>query len=151
MKQFDFAWIIALGLVITSCGSDLDCAIRGNNVEGYVTFTQAYPASTTQSVTIQLSEDDFTTVTREVRVANTQKFLTVGYSICANAGTAFKVRAFQDLDTDGTWESGEGAGRNDGTSTGHGTYTSHLITNSTSKDWNVESDVNIYLDVTTSQ
>ncbi len=137
-------------LLLISCGSEVGCALYGDNVEGHVTFTSTAPATLGAIVVIETSEDDFASIKRTVKVVNQQGFLTVGYSICADVDIVFKVRAYRDVDNDNAWESGEGAGRNDGTSDGHSTYTSHTISNSDGQ-WSVESGVNVYLDATTSQ
>lgn len=134
------------------CGNSLNCEIMGDNVHGRVNFDGAINVNSDAQVVVELSEDSFSTVKRSRTVLNRQGLLSVPFSLCADSDVPFQVRAFQDDNHNGAWDSGsEGAGRDDGSSGTHEAYSTRTVTSSDlgSSSWDEVKDVNISIDETT--
>lgn len=122
---------IALAGTLAGCGNAVDCAINGDNLKGRVTYGAGVTVHQDANLVIQYSVSSFATDFSNGIKTNPQGLLTVPYGFCAPNGT-FQLRAFQDLNGNGSLDSGEPSGRLDGTSTGDATYLDKVVVNATS-------------------
>jgi hypothetical protein len=156
-KNF-LSWLGWVGLAMgaSGCGNALNCAINGDNVRGHVLFGQAAQVDAGARVVVEWSKDGFGAVDGLDTIDNAQGLVSVPYSLCVDNNIEVSIRAYQDENGNGAWESGEAAGRDDGTSDGNATYTTHNLAGAepsgdASGNWEVEKDVNVWLDGSTSQ
>lgn len=146
--------LISAVFVLYGCGSDLGCTVRGNNVNGRIYFPAGTPVEAGSTIVVQYSEDSFTTIEKTETVWNLQGLVALPYSVCADQDSTFQVRAFQDSDGDGSYDVGEYAGRDDGTSSGHDGYLGRIIVSPSATDedqWPTVGTADIYLDDATVQ
>ncbi|MGZ3697442.1 MAG: hypothetical protein ACXWP5_05015 [Bdellovibrionota bacterium] len=137
-----------LAIAATGCGANSGCIINGDNVKGHVLSSTAAPVRSNVNIIVEISQDTFATVANRAVINNAQGLISVPYTICANTGVDFKVRAYQDTNGNSAWDSGEPSGRDDGTSNGNATnFTIRNIT--TTQGWTVLSGVDVTLDSTT--
>lgn len=147
--------LLSIGTFL-GCGKDTNCAVKGDNIKGHINFTNAIAPTAGKNIIIQYSTDNFSTVKDSKTMYNLQGLVTVPYSFCIDNDVNAVLRAFQDDNKDGTWQSGEGAGRDDGTSTGNATYTTHNLPAPQSNtnppvEWKIDKGVDIWIDTTTAQ
>ncbi len=114
-------------MLITGCNiqAALDDAIdptyrcqTQSHLSGRINFTAAVPPSLTAPIIVQYSTDGFATAQLGQTITdNPQGLLSIPFDITTAViaecpmtdGAVFQIRAFQDTNGDGTWESGEGA------------------------------------------
>jgi hypothetical protein len=125
-------------------------------VTGRINYTGTVPPDPSAPIVIQYSTDNFATApTALVVVTNLQGLLTFTFNASSTiaagcpqtVGTVFKFRAFQDSNANGIWDSGEGSGRDDGTSDGNTTVISHAV----HSNYLSATDIVIYLDSASGQ
>lgn len=155
LKKFQSTCIglgfLGLSIFSVGCGSG-NCALTGNNLAGHVIFSSTVPLQTNQTVYVQFSTDSFTTTGASgyqgtSSFSNGQNLVSVPFSMCIPSDTNVSVRAYVDSAVgSGTWTSGKGAGRDDGTSNGNSTYNTRNAASGKKVD-----SVDITLDSTTAQ
>lgn len=147
------AWIALSAAALGGCGSSLDC-LTGDNVRGRVLMTSTTSGTEPRGgakLLIQYSEDSFTSIKRTATSDNKQGFTSVPFSLCADLDRNFQLRAFQDINGDRVWATGEAAGRDDGTANGNATYTSAQVSKTAAGLSSSREGVEIVLDETTAQ
>lgn len=139
---------LAWGALATGCGNTLDCALKGDNIRGRITFAPAIAIRPESRIVVEWSTDSFSGATRAgfTTLNNLHGLPSVAYSLCATDGATYQFRVFQDLDGDSTLDAGESSGRDDGTADGNAAYVSRLLRKSTENTWETIDDVNITVD-----
>ena len=134
-------------MVNSGCGK-LQCAISGDNVKGRVNFSPVVAPKTEGKVIIQYAADsNFTVVVGSTSKSNPHGIVTMPYSLCVTEGTDYFIRAFQDVDGNENYTSGEGSGRYDQNDTGNGSITAvNVPTSASGQNPNKKENIDISLD-----
>lgn len=133
-------------LLLSGCGNEVDCLIRGDNVRGRVSFASGIEIVSSADIVVEWSQDGFSSVGGRSRQRNNNGLVNVPYSMCANDGVALSFRAYQDLDNDATLDAGENSGRFDGTGDGDAAFQSRTIPESTEQNWETIEAIDIAVD-----
>lgn len=134
----------ALGSLV-GCGNAIDCALNGDNLMGRVTFGTGVTVRADVNVVIQHSSTSFATEGTSTVKANPQGLLTVPYGFCVADGT-YQLRAFQDLNGNGSLDTGEPSGRLDGTDSGDATFVDRTVTETSSDTTSRVTDADFVID-----
>jgi hypothetical protein len=138
------------------CGNAVSCALYGDNLKGHIDFTSAIPPSSDKRVILERSIDGGGTFAFAKNLSNSQGLLSLSYTLCVDNDVNVAVRAFQDDNGNGKWDSGEGAGREDGTADGNAPYKTHNFPKPNPSanppvDWKIDANADITIDSTTAQ
>jgi hypothetical protein len=117
---------------LLACGNALNCAISGDNLKGHVTFASGVSVQAGANLVVQYSTDSFVSVAKSTIKTNEQGLVAFPYGMCVPENTDVQVRAFQDLNLNGTIDSGDAQGRHDGTDTGNAAFVSKKVTDDAS-------------------
>ncbi|HUP58540.1 MAG TPA: hypothetical protein VM598_13870 [Bdellovibrionota bacterium] len=118
--------LAAVAFVATACGNPIDCAVNGDNLEGRITFGQGIPIRADAPLVIQYSTTSFATNGTPSTKTNPHGLPTVPYGFCVPVGV-YQLRAFQDLNGNGSLDAGEPSGRKDDTTTGNASFVNQTI------------------------
>lgn len=98
------------------------------SIKGRVVFGDRVSLTPNTPIVVQCSSDSFSTITARTTFRDPYGLITNQYEIPnVPKNTDVTVRAFQDLNGNGTWDSGEPSGRYDGTTNGNATHTTVRI------------------------
>ena len=141
------ALFVSLLPLLIGCGNELECALKGDNGIGRLTFSPFVAVSSVGAVRIEWSTDSFTTVAGGRSFENIHGLPTFVHTLCLDNNKDFSFRAYQDLNLNGLLDSGEVYGRFDGTVNGDGSYlTKNIPSETASSKWPIVSGIDIVVD-----
>jgi len=139
-------------MLFAGCGNSANCALKGDNLKGRVTFAGNVLVQPEASVVVEWSKDSFATVSgRSISKPNVQGLLSVPYSLCVDNDINVQVRGYEDINDNITPDGSEYAGRYDQTSNGDAPFVNvqvHASTasGSTQSTWEIKEGVDLVID-----
>ncbi len=158
----DHCRIILIALALSGCANQIECAVRGDNASGRITFSPSVEVSSqaqyivsAKAVNPPSSSAPFT-VSDDVKrtITNRHGLLSMPYTICLKNGIDYQVKVHQDINQNGVEDSGDYAGRHDLQPDGDSAYlevkvnqiTEKIVDGKTTKDWPKVDGVDVIID-----
>ncbi len=133
-------------VALFSACNDLSCMLAGDNLKGRLTYSDSLSRVPGAPIIIQWSTDNFATIAGSRNWDNWLGLLTFEYSACVDSEIDYQVRAIQDTNGNGQYDSGEVEGRCDGTANGDSAFITKRVPQSNGEKWEVVNGADIVLD-----